>query len=260
MKRVAIVVSTVGYHWEELLAAYEAFERAGASTDFFTVNGAPPRPDPTSLKKSSLGARVGLGIDAWKAPDSPHGAALRERLIDVLPLASLEASRYDALYLPGGHGCLFDVNGSVLLHEKIAELYTRGALLSAVCHATSTFAFVRVRGEPIVRGHALTGFPAPLDAVLIKAGLVNESFLPLPLINDQALREAGAKLSSLDVAEATLNPYTVRVSPPFVTGVGPKAAARVAKKVIALLDERGAEPGQDRLLDASASRPTRVGT
>ena len=235
MKRVAIVVSTVGYHWEELLAAYEAFERAGVHMDFFTVNGAAPHPDPNSLHKSSVGARLGMGIDPEKAPDSAVGVALRERLIDVSTLSSLEASRYDALYLPGGHGCLFDVNRSTLLHEKIRALYEQGALLSAVCHATSTFAFVEVNGKPIVQGHALTGFPASLDSVLIKAGLVHEKFLPLPLVNDHELRNAGAKLSTLDVIEATVNPFTVRVSLPFITGVGPKAASRVAEKVVELL-------------------------
>ena len=231
MSRLAIVVSTVGYHWQELFDAYEVFEETGAKLDFYTVNGSLPKPDPLSIKKTGPAAMLGLGVPTGIAPDTARGAALRERLLDIAPVDVLDPARYDALYLPGGHGCLFDVNTSAPLHRKIAELYTRRAVLSAVCHATSTFALTTIGGRSIVEGHALTGFPDPLDQTLIRLGMVHESFLPLPLVNDEALRAGGAKLSRLDVASATLNPRTVRISLPFITGVGPKAAARTARLV-----------------------------
>lgn len=231
MKRVAIVVSSVGYHWEELFAAYDAFEEAGLSIDLYTVDGAPPRPDPLSIKKSALHA-LGLGVSPRIAPDTTKGTALRARLLEVMPVAKLDVIATEALYLPGGHGCLFDVNRSDALHSKIAALYTRGALLSAVCHATSTFAFVKVDGASIIQGHALTGFPNPLDQTLIRLGMVHPEFLPIPLINDDELRRAGAELSKADVVAAMVNPRTMRISLPFITGVGPKAAARVAETVV----------------------------
>jgi len=38
MKRIAIVVSTIGYHWEELFAACDVFQSGGATL------GGPARP------------------------------------------------------------------------------------------------------------------------------------------------------------------------------------------------------------------------
>jgi hypothetical protein len=64
------------------------------------------------------------------------------------------------------------------------------------------------------------------------------TFLPLPLVNDEELIKAGAKLKKADIIEAIANPFTIRVSPPFVTGVGPKAASRVARRVIQLCAEQ----------------------
>jgi putative intracellular protease/amidase len=245
MSRIAIVISTVGYHWQELFDAYQVFLRAGQTIDLFTVDGSPPRPDPLSIKRTGPAALMGIGVPARIAPGTERGTALRERLLEVQAVEALDPARYDALYLPGGHGCLFDVNTSGVLHRRIADLYTRRAVLSAVCHATSTFALTTIGGRPIVQGHALTGFPDPLDQTLIRLGLVHPDFLPLPLVNDEVLRAAGAKLSKVDVIAATVNPRTVRVSPPFITGVGPRAAARTAHLVLASLDQ--ASPAKTRL-------------
>jgi len=237
MKRIAIVVSTIGYHWEELFAACDVFEAAGAALEFYTVDGSQPKPDPLSIKKSPLYA-LGLGVSPAMAPDTTKGAALRARLLEVQPVSAMDPTEIDAIYLPGGHGCLFDVNRHTGLHEKISELYARGALLSGVCHATSTFAFAKVDGHSIIQGHRLTGFPNPLDQALIRMGMVRQEFLPLPLINDHELRLAGAKLSKMDVLGAVLDPHHLRVSLPFVTGVGPKAAVPVARVVLAQLGAR----------------------
>jgi putative intracellular protease/amidase len=151
---------------------------------------------------------------------------------------------FDALYLPGGHGCLFDVNRNPLLHSAVKTMYDHGGLLAAVCHATSTFAFVKKAGRSIIEGHAITGFPHALDSILIKAGLVRPEFLPLPLINDDELKNAGAQHSTVDETLAFINPRHWTASLPFITGMGPKSAAPVAKALIKALKERtnSAEP------------------
>ncbi len=84
----------------------------------------------------------------------------------------------------------------------------------------------------------MTGFPHALDRALIPLGLVSPSFVPLPLINDEELRRAGAELSRLDETRAMMDPRWVRVSLPFITGVGPKAARGVAQQVRRALAQR----------------------
>jgi putative intracellular protease/amidase len=233
-----MVVSTVGFHWEELFRAYWEFRRAEYAIDLYSVDGSPARPDPLSVTVTGPGAIAGIGVLPHIAPSTRRGHELRAALDEIAPLQQLDADMVDALYLPGGHGCLSDVNRNLRLHSAIGRMYVRGCVLSGVCHATSTFAFVTVNGRSIVTGHELTGFPHALDRTLIALGLVRPEFLPLPLVNDEELRRGGAKLSLLDEARAVVNPRLMRVSLPFITGVGPKAAGRVAREVVHTLAER----------------------
>ncbi len=238
MKRVAMIVSSVGYHWEEVFGGYWAFKDAAYDVELYTVHGAAPRPDQMSLTKTGPLSSFGLGLPSAIAPETERGRALEEALRGARTLAAIEPDRLDTLFLPGGHGCLFDVNRSAAVHDVIRSLYLRGCLLGGVCHATSTFAFVtspQLPGESIVRGHAMTGFPHALDRTLIPLGLVRPEFLPLPLVNDDELRRAGARLTHLDEVRAYVDPHFIQVSRPFVTGVGPKAAAKVAKTMVRLI-------------------------
>jgi hypothetical protein len=77
-----------------------------------------------------------------------------------------------------------------------------------------------------------------MDRALIPLHLVRREFLPLPLVNDAELRRAGARLSLVDEALAVANPRYLRKSLPFITGVGPKAAAGVARAVVRELERR----------------------
>jgi len=238
--RIATVVSTVGYHWEELFGAYDEFDRSGAEIDVFTVDGSPPRPDPMSLRHTGPLTLFGLGVPARIDPSTPRGRELHQALIARRAVEELDPEVYDAIYLPGGHGCLFDVNRNEVLHDKLIELYRGGKLLSAVCHATSTFAFTRIGGRSIAAGKQLTGFPHALDELLIAAHAVHKDFLPLPFSNEHVLRQEGIDVPPFDPMRASLNPRHMCVSLPFVTGVGPKSARPVARAVIAALEERGA--------------------
>jgi putative intracellular protease/amidase len=232
---VAMVVSTMGYHWEEVFGAYYEFRKAGCEVSFYTVDGKLPQPDPLSLKLTGPLSWFGFGISGLIAPDSLAGRDLAGRLQAVRPLAQLDPEKMDALYLPGGHGCLFDMNRNPALHRVIAQMYRSGKPLAGVCHATSTFAFVENNGQSIVNGKKLTGFPQALDDALSGVGGVAEAFLPLPFSNDRALQKAGAKITWTNQLMAALNPAYTRVDPPFISGMGPKAARPVARAVLQVL-------------------------
>jgi len=227
-----MVLSTIGFHWEEALGAFDEFRDAGWTVELHTVDGSPPKVDPSSLKRTGPLSWFGLGVSKANSPESPRGRELMVAIEGVRPLSELLTGEVDALYLPGGHGCLFDVNRSEALHSFIGELYRDGKPLSAVCHATSTFAFVETDGVPIVAGKKLTGFPEFVDTIMSSTGLVQHEFLPIPFSNDQALADAGANLNWRNKLLAALNPRYTRSDPPFVTGMGPKAARGVAREII----------------------------
>lgn len=200
MPTVAMVVSTVGYHWEEVLDAYREFTQAGFAVNFFTVNGKPAKADPVSLKRTRILNRLGYGVPGRIAPESAPGRELQDRLKKVRPVSQIDANHTDVLYLSGGHGCLFDMNRNENLHRKIEQLYHNHKLLSGVCHATSTFAQVFDHGKPITRNKKITGFPEMLDRIMLRTGGIYRDYLPLPLSNDRLLQEGGEQAECLEPA------------------------------------------------------------
>lgn len=234
MEKVAIIPSTVGFHWEELYDAYKVFKSEGWEIDLYTDLGKPAKVDPKSIEKHPLLSLLGLGVSDSNSPATELGKEISYRTAaDVKAIYDMVPENYDAIYLPGGHGCLLDVNVNPTLHEKIYQAYKAGKILSAVCHATSTFAFVKDEALSIVAGKKITGFPDVLDNILIKTGWVYEQYLPLPFSNQKKLEEAGADIKTTDVLQSNVNPYYHVTDLPFITGAGPKTAKSVAQKVVA---------------------------
>lgn len=242
MGRVAIIPSAVGYHWEELYDAYEEFKKSGWDIDIFTIDGSPAHADRKSLEKNYLKSLLGLGVNASFSPDTALGQEIAYRVCyDMLPVHQLYTDLYDAVYIPGGHGALFDVNIHPVVHEKLLEAYHKDKILSAVCHGTSAFAFVRLdNGRSIVENKKLTGFPEVIDDILVKLGWVNSRFLPIPFSNEEKMREAKANITWVDLFLSVLIPWYTLTDSPFVTGVGPKAAGKVARRVIKLYHKKPA--------------------
>ncbi|MGZ3690367.1 MAG: DJ-1/PfpI family protein, partial [Pseudobdellovibrio sp.] len=233
--KIAIPVSAVGYHWEELMAAYIQFKKQNIEVDLFTPGGKPAVADPTTVIKTGPISLLGFGTPTSIAPDTEIGHELSEKLKSVKPVSEMRTKDYVAIYIPGGHGCLQDINRDSQLHEKILEFYRDKKILGGVCHATSTFALVQDGGAAITRGKKMTGFPDFLDAGLVSVGMVPKQFLPLPISNDQLLEKSGAQLGFFAKLWAVLWPAYYRVDAPFVTGMGPKAAKQVAVEMIKIL-------------------------
>lgn len=235
MGTVAIFPSTVGYHWEELFDPFRLFKEAGWNILFFTVEGKQPVADPNSVQERPFLSWMGLGVRKSFSPDTQLGQELLSQLNNhVLTIEQLDISTIDAIYIPGGHGCLFDVNVNHVVHEKILQAYQNQKIISAVCHGTSCLAFVKDNNEAIIKDKEIIGFLDGMDSFLMALGLVDQRFLPMPYRNEKAMKDAGANITWLHKLAASINPAYMVVDLPFVTGVGPKAAAKVAQKVIDL--------------------------
>jgi putative intracellular protease/amidase len=231
-KKVAVLLSSVGFHWEEVAAAVQVFTQNECEVQFFTPGGKPPEADPQSLPVRKLLSSVGFGSPTELSPSSEWGMRLWARLKQASSVLDLNPKEFSALYIAGGHGCLFDINSSPAVHNRVLDFFQSGKILGAVCHATSTFAFVQQRGVPIVEGKRLTGFPNALDQLLVQWGAVDPRFLPIPFSNDGKLISAGAYNRWPQRMLAMGNPRYHVVDLPFITGVGPKAAAPVAQSIL----------------------------
>lgn len=164
--KVLIIVTSVdqfekvGYRtglWlGELVHFWDVLEEAGIAMDIASPGGGQTPIDPESLLKSGIGEAVGLQDAVAKRYEDREFMNL---LNDTLSLEGLDASAYDAIYLTGGHGVMFDFPSSEALARLIAQFYEAGKVVSAVCHGPSGLLEVQLSsGEHLLQGKNVTGF------------------------------------------------------------------------------------------------------
>jgi putative intracellular protease/amidase len=102
-----------------------------------------------------------------------------------LPIADVDFTSYDIIYLAGGWGAAFDLGQSEVLGKKMTEAYASGRVLGGICHGPLGLLKGRTpEGELIVKGRRLT---AVTDKQVRELGIQIT-----PLHPETALREAGA--------------------------------------------------------------------
>jgi putative intracellular protease/amidase len=144
-----------------------------------------------------------------------------QQLESSLPLAEVDASKYDAVYLAGGHGTMYDFRDSPELQKILADMYGSGRWLSGVCHGVSGLVDVQKDGRYIVEGKRVTGFSNAEDTL---AGVKKL----LPYLLEDALEERGA------LYKKNLIPFTERVEVDglLITGQNPQSAKAVGKALV----------------------------
>ena len=149
-------------------------------------------------------------------------------LDDTVPLDEIAPDEWDAVYLTGGHGTMFDFPHNPVLADILAQTFEAGGLVSAVCHGPAGFLGVTLSdGSALVEGRKLTGFSWPEEKL---AG--RDKAVPFRL--DEALKEEGAKYTK------ALRPMAEKVvrDGNLVTGQNPMSAEGVCKTVAKLLGRR----------------------
>jgi len=70
-----------------------------------------------------------------------------------------KADEFDAVFVPGGHGPMFDLAVDSVSQKVIAEFASKGKIVSAVCHGPAAFVDVKLPGgEHLLQGKEVTGF------------------------------------------------------------------------------------------------------
>lgn len=226
-KRVlAVTTSTpeyasVGYRtglWlGELTHCYDVLTDAGHDVTIASVAGGLVPLDPESL--GTLILRQGGTHKRYADRD------FMNLLSDTPSLAEVVDRPFDAIYLTGGHGTMFDFPSSPELGRLIQRIDTEGGIVSAVCHGPAgLLAAQAADGTPWLRGRKVTGFSWPEEKLASRADAV-------PFRLDHALTEQGA-----DYTKA-LRPMVnkVVVDGRLVTGQNPMSATGVGEAVAKLL-------------------------
>jgi|GEM_PF-6843331 len=232
MKTVLFVVSEVGYTWDEVILPLEEFQLAGFEVAIATPGGRPAQPDPAGVKCYPLLHLIGYGTRRGRSPNSPLGRALSKQLAEPLDLRAQAAVEYDALYIAGGHGALFDLHNNAQLRALIRDFYRQDKVIGALCHSSSILCEVEIDGDSLAARHRLTGFPAALEHVILTARLVDRRFLPMPLWTGRQLNHNRRRRPLWFRILEVLNLYTTVRDGQIVTGVGPKSSRRVAAEMM----------------------------
>lgn len=77
------------------------------------------------------------------------------------PLAEFAsaADTYDALFVPGGHGPMFDLATDATSQKIIADFASKGKVVAAVCHGPAALVNVTLAdGTHLLQGKEVTGF------------------------------------------------------------------------------------------------------
>ncbi len=145
-----------------------------------------------------------------------------EALEHSMKCADVDASRYDAIYLSGGHGTMFDFRQSRDLQRVITEMAGAGRYLTGVCHGVAGFVdAVDPSGAVIVKGKRVTGFSNLEDTL---AG----SKKAMPFLLEDELKRNGADY------QKNLLPFTsrVEVDGKLISGQNPQSAKAVGERLV----------------------------
>ncbi len=143
-------------------------------------------------------------------------------LENTLSTASLIHENYDAVYVVGGKGAMFDLAVDPSLQEIIAKIYTNDGIVSSVCHGSAAFVNIKVGNEFIVKGKEITGFCNSEEEKFGK-----EWVKEFPYLLETKLIERG----TLYKKGEDMLPFVI-TSGKFVTGQNPYSTTLVAEEIV----------------------------
>jgi putative intracellular protease/amidase len=217
-----------GLWLSELTHFWDVVEEAGFLMDIATPLGGKVPLDPESLLLSEMGAAVGVKGRVAKRYEDPEFMRL---LDDTAAVADVDDAAYDAIYLTGGHGVMFDFRGSPLA-ELVARFYEADKVVSAVCHGPSGLLDARLRsGAALVDGKQVTGYSWTEEIAVKRHHAV-------PFSLEDELQKRGGTYSTSKV------PFTshVVVDGRLITGQNPRSAPDVAEAVVHALHATADQP------------------
>lgn len=215
-----------GVWLEELATPYYALLDGGADVTLASIKGGPIPWDPRSLPAE---AGEGPGEEPEEqqedVPASVHRFLADERAAslaqDTPALASVDADAFDAIFLPGGHGVMWDAAEDETLARIVGSLFDRGKVVAAVCHGPA--GLVRAKrqdGRPIVEGLRVSGFTNTEEEAV---GLTTV----VPFLLEDRLRNLGGRFES----GPDFQPFAVRDGT-LITGQNPQSSDLVAGQLL----------------------------
>lgn len=201
-----------GFWIEEFATPYYALADQGVDITLASPRGGQPPIDP---KSDAPGAATPSTI-RFK-----NDAALQQKLAHTLPLASVKAADYDAIFYPGGHGPLWDLAEDKTSIALIETFYQQNKPVAFVCHAPAALKHVKdQQGKPLVQGKKVTGFTNTEEAAIKLTDIV-------PFLLEDMLKQNGGHFERGNDWQA----FAVEDGL-LITGQNPASSELVAEKLL----------------------------
>jgi putative intracellular protease/amidase len=160
-----------GVWFEEFAIPYKEFRTNGFEVTVSSPQGGATPIDPRSEPSPE---------QACEATEA------REALQYTARLDSINSNDFDAIFIPGGHGPLFDFPGNIPLQNTLRTYMEQGKMIASVCHGPAAFDGVLLSdGTPLVARKTITAFTNHEEGNVGLDKLV-------PFLLETRLRELGA--------------------------------------------------------------------
>lgn len=139
-----------------------------------------------------------------------------------------QRDRFDAVFVPGGHGPMFDLATDASCQQLIAEFAAAGKIVAAVCHGPAALVGVRLppgEGEYLLHGKRVTGFSNEEETQVKLADV-----MPF-LLEDRLAEVSGGGFVKADEPWGS----KVVVDGNVITGQNPASARRIGEVILEAL-------------------------
>lgn len=208
----------MGVRLEELAMIYFIFHDAGIEVAFASPKGGQAPLDPRR------GEPDGQTEDTRRIEQD---TVVMNALAHTTRLAEIDATAFDAIFIPDSYGSLWDLTNDRKALFLIEEALAAEKAVALVSHASGILTNVKApNGSPIAKGRVVTGFTNVEEASVRLVEVV-------PYLLEDVLKEQAGTFS----AAAEFAAHVVRDGF-LITGQNPNSARRAAQILISVLEEK----------------------
>lgn len=207
---------------EEVAVPYLAFVDAGYVVDIASPKGGAAPFDPNSVKP--------LGQNHPDLERFLADPTAQQKVQQTMPIGEVEATAYEAVFFPGGHGAMWDLPEDEGVARVVAQAFAANKIIGAVCHGVAGLVSAKTpEGRPIVSRRRVNSFTNEEESA---AGLTEV----VPFLLETRLRQLGAYFekaenwASFAIQDGLL-----------VTGQNPASSIRVAELMLRSLGAANAK-------------------
>ncbi|MEM8962733.1 MAG: type 1 glutamine amidotransferase domain-containing protein [Acidobacteriota bacterium] len=202
---------TTGIWFSEFSEPYAEVLEAGYDVTVASPKGGPAPVDPRGYPSTDEIAGVRDALAALNA---------------TVRLDTVAAEDFDAIFLPGGHGPMFDLATDPTLKSLIADFWTDEKVVGSVCHGpASLLGVVLPGGKTLLHQRRVTAYTQGEDEL-------DPLFDHMPFsLEDRMRREGAAFVGAAPGADH------VQVDGRLVTGQNPASAIQTAQRFIDVIRE-----------------------